>query len=303
MTFHKRTAAHCNRNSLPRMSDEEPVKVLVVDDDRTMRILFEQLLTRLLSCEVIEAGDGQEGLDVIEQEPPDLVLLDTLMPVMDGIAMLEALRSNPLHTNIPVVSVSSVTDTSMILKLISLGILDYVFKPVQWGDTKPRLETVIGSLGSADEKLKGAGFEAGSERENLLLIDKNPEFRGRARPVLERHFVVREASSCVEGLDWVREHHPDVVCIADGQALRDARMLAEAIRSMPSERPAVYLLTERLRIGEEELHRYDGVVARSYVPGLFMREVRRLRASASARAGLRERFESEVRAQLVSETQ
>jgi CheY-like chemotaxis protein len=282
------------------MSERVPLRVLLVDDDRTMRILFDQILKRLLPCDVIEAADGWEGLGAIEQHDPELVLLDTLMPVMDGIAMLEATRSNPLHVNLPVVSVSSVTHRPTILRLITLGILDYISKPLQWRDAKQRLETVIRSLDLGGVQQQGAGFVLGGERETLLLIDKNPEFRGRARPVLERHFVLADVSSCAEGLKWVRGYHADIVCVADGQALRDARKLADAIRSMPPQRPAVCLLTDRPRRAEAERNRYDGVVAKSCVPDLFLREVQRMRASARATTTLRERFDIEVRADAVT---
>jgi DNA-binding response OmpR family regulator len=274
-----------------------------VDDDRTIRIAFKRLLSRELSSEVIEAKDGLEGLCAIENEAPDLVLLDTLMPVMDGLTMLQAMRSSPMHTNIPVVSVSSVTDRSMILKLISLGIVDYIFKPIDWRDAKLRLKTVIRSVSRGDVEEQGAGFVAGGERETLLLIDKSSDFRGHARAVLERHFVVSEASTGVEGLEWIREHHPDVVCVAEGQALLNERMLAQTIRSMPPKRPAVYLLTDRPQIADEERQRYDGVVAKSFVPGLFFREVQRLKGSESIRATLRELFESKLRAELIASIQ
>jgi len=272
------------------------LKVLVVDDDRTMRSLLRQLLTRLLFREVIEAEDGLEGLGAIQNDAPDLVLLDTLMPVMDGIAMLETVRSTPLYANIPVISVSSVTHRSLIVKLISLGILDYISKPLDLGDAKQRLETVIRSIDSVTAEQRDGAFPSESRRENLLLIEKNPEFRGRARPVLERHFVVSEASSCMEGLYWIRARRPDVVCVADGQVSRDERMFADAIRSLPRERPAVYLLTERPWVAEEDRQRYDGLVAKSLVPDLLFREVRRLRASARAALILEERFESAVHA-------
>jgi CheY-like chemotaxis protein len=276
------------------------VKVLVVDDDRTMRILFQQILTRLLSCDVIEAADGREGLGAIERHTPELVLLDTLMPVMDGTAMLEAARCNPLYANLPVVSVSSVTHAPTILRLMSLGILDYISKPLQWRDAKQRVETVIQSLNIGAVQQEGACFVLGAERETLLLVDKNPQFRGRARPVLERHFVVAELSSCAEGLDWVRGYHTDIVCVTDGQVLRDARMLAEAIRAMPPPRPAVYLLTDRPRMPEADRNRYDGVVAKSFVPDLFLRELRRMRASARAAVTLRERFAIEQNAEVAT---
>ncbi len=77
-------------------------RILVVDDDEAARTMLAQYLSSL-GLEVVEASDGQEALEAIRMEAPDAVLLDLLMPVMDGMTFLQKLRSNPLHTGLPVI--------------------------------------------------------------------------------------------------------------------------------------------------------------------------------------------------------
>ena len=76
-------------------------RVLVVDDDPTTRAMLGEYL-RGLGLEVVYASDGHQALDAIRLEAPDAVLLDLVMPVMDGMTFLERLRANPLHTGLPV---------------------------------------------------------------------------------------------------------------------------------------------------------------------------------------------------------
>jgi PAS domain S-box-containing protein len=76
-------------------------RVLVVDDDPAARAMLGEYLQGM-GLEVVHAADGHQALDAIRLEAPDAVLLDLLMPVMDGMTFLERLRANPLHTGLPV---------------------------------------------------------------------------------------------------------------------------------------------------------------------------------------------------------
>ncbi len=80
-------------------------RVLVVDDEREMRDTLSRYLTGL-GLEVVTAQDGEEGLESVRTEAPDAVLLDLVMPVMDGMTFLRRLRSNPVHAGLPVLVVT-----------------------------------------------------------------------------------------------------------------------------------------------------------------------------------------------------
>lgn len=77
-------------------------RILVVDDDPGERTMMDRLLAGV-GLEVVQAANGQEALEAIRMEAPDAVLLDLLMPVMDGMTFLKHLRANPLHTGLPVI--------------------------------------------------------------------------------------------------------------------------------------------------------------------------------------------------------
>jgi two-component system cell cycle response regulator len=71
------------------------LKFLVIDDDESIRTLFKSILKRKFVCEVFEADNGISGLTALQKNMPDIILLDLMMPVMDGIETLDAIRANP----------------------------------------------------------------------------------------------------------------------------------------------------------------------------------------------------------------
>ncbi|MEZ4456703.1 MAG: response regulator [Gemmatimonadales bacterium] len=126
---------------------------LVVDDDATTRRILGRLLTKRFGAAVREAEDGLQGYLAVEAEVPDLILLDVSMPVVDGPEMLEKLRADPRFAAIPVVTVSAAGEREVVMRMIDLGILDYLRKPLNIAAIEKRLTRV----------LEGAGFVAREE--------------------------------------------------------------------------------------------------------------------------------------------
>jgi adenylate cyclase len=111
------------------MTGAHPVgRVLVVDDDRLNRML----LTRSLEREghrVRCAEDGLGALEVLRHDPYDVVLLDIVMPELDGVSVLERIKSDPVLQDVPVIMISGVDETESVLRCIELGAEDYLPKP------------------------------------------------------------------------------------------------------------------------------------------------------------------------------
>ena len=109
-------------------------KILVVDDEPDMVMLLKQFLEHR-GYEVISAADGAEGLEKAINEEPDLVLLDTRMPVMNGREMLERLRKHPDFKNvkdIPVIMVTGLHEAKDISIAAAFDIEDYITKPIDF---------------------------------------------------------------------------------------------------------------------------------------------------------------------------
>lgn len=111
------------------MNTENQPVILVVDDITTNIILMERLLRRRNYC-VLVAQSGTEALKIAEERKPDLILLDIMMPVMDGYEVLARLRSNEATKDIKVVMVSALGGKLDIKNAMELGADDYLTKPI-----------------------------------------------------------------------------------------------------------------------------------------------------------------------------
>ena len=111
------------------MSVSPDVAVLVVDDVPENRDLLVRRLKRLGINEVEQAANGLEALAAIERRNFDLVLLDIMMPELDGFGVLERLKQNGRINELPVVVISALNEIEPVVRCVELGAEDFIFKP------------------------------------------------------------------------------------------------------------------------------------------------------------------------------
>jgi adenylate cyclase len=110
----------------PRTQDHG--RVLVVDDDRMNRMLLTRSLEQA-GHEVRTAVNGAEALEMLSDEQPDVVLLDIVMPELDGVSVLERMKADDALNHLPVIMISAVDETESVLRCIEIGAEDYLPKP------------------------------------------------------------------------------------------------------------------------------------------------------------------------------
>lgn len=116
--------------------------LLVVDDNEMNRDVLSRRLEKA-GYEVIAVEDGKKALNVLENHKFDLVLLDIMMPEMDGFATLEAIRGKQETKELPVVMLTSVNELDDVKRCIGLGANDYVLKPYDIDELKKRIEGLV----------------------------------------------------------------------------------------------------------------------------------------------------------------
>jgi DNA-binding response OmpR family regulator len=102
-------------------------KILIVEDDRFLRELIARKLKNE-DYEVIEAVDGEEGAKLIKEGKPDLVLLDLILPGIDGFEVLKRAKEDPTTASIPVIILSNLGQREEIERGLKLGAIDYLIK-------------------------------------------------------------------------------------------------------------------------------------------------------------------------------
>lgn len=130
-----------------------PVKILVVDDDPDIREVLEALLEGE-GFEVVTANNGEEGLEAIKKEDPDMMILDLLMPVMDGFAVCKQLQDPRMSkwNGMPVLILTSVREEVSQRRYeletgLSLDVDDYVEKPIDPDVVLDRVQKILARKG------------------------------------------------------------------------------------------------------------------------------------------------------------
>jgi len=118
-------------------------KVLIVDDEPFNLDYLQQELEDL-NYQIITASNGQEALEKIHREQPDLVLLDLMMPILDGFAVLAQVKADMGLRDIPVIIVSAANDSKSVVRGIKQGADDYITKPVDAVHLVNKLKEYLG---------------------------------------------------------------------------------------------------------------------------------------------------------------
>ncbi|MCL5773931.1 MAG: response regulator [Firmicutes bacterium] len=118
-------------------------KILAIDDDQDFVTMME-LTLKAFDFDPVIAIEGSEGLKKFEAEKPDLVLLDIMMPGIDGFKILEQIKSNPSrHKHTPIIMLTAKADSADRDKALSLGADDYVTKPFEPMTLKRKIEFLL----------------------------------------------------------------------------------------------------------------------------------------------------------------
>ena len=117
-------------------------RILVAEDDpNSIKLLNFRL--KSLGHEVISAVDGREALEIAVKEKPDLVLLDVMMPVMDGFQVLRKLKSQEETKNIPVIMLTAKAQEKDIVVGLEAGAVDYITKPFSFAELTARVNHAL----------------------------------------------------------------------------------------------------------------------------------------------------------------
>ncbi|HEX4163944.1 MAG TPA: response regulator [Bryobacteraceae bacterium] len=118
-------------------------KVLIVDDNRASRDLLRAIL-KTVRCDIIEASHGQQALDLLQQEHPDLVLLDIDMPGLDGLAVVKKIRGDTSLADLPIVGVTAFAMERDREKAMAAGFTEYLTKPVRAAALRQHVQHLLG---------------------------------------------------------------------------------------------------------------------------------------------------------------
>ncbi|MEP2120288.1 MAG: response regulator [Bauldia litoralis] len=226
--------------------------ILIVDDESSMR----DALAEALAAEgyrVIKANGGREGLRLAREERPDAVVLDVIMPDLDGWTVLRSLKQDPDLCTIPVVLATVLGDRDMGL---ALGAADHLTKPVDSEDLKRVLDRVAHPSGATD----------------VLVVDDDAGTREMLRRLLTREgWSVREAEDGAAGLEAIERSRPAVVLLDLMMPRMDGFEMLAVLRENDATRDLPVVIVTSKDLTREEREWFGGKALAVFQKGAYQR--------------------------------
>ena len=121
--------------------DKRPTVLVVDDNQQNLELL--QVYLEDVDCRAVPAHDGLEALEILAKDPPDLILLDVMMPKMSGFEVCKRIKNDPKTTDIPIIMVTALNEFGDIERGIDSGTDDFLSKPVNKLELLTRVKTML----------------------------------------------------------------------------------------------------------------------------------------------------------------
>ncbi len=213
-------------------------KILIVDDEPVNLDFFDVMLSRL-GFQVVMAEDGEEALEMIQQDKPDLIILDNIMPKMTGWELTKILKKSKAYEqfrDIPIVMFSAMDAVKDKIEGFELGIEDYITKPFNFSEVLARIRAVlrnkelahqvvnrerrIALIESLNKSLVYFTDHLGGPMAELIASAKALDMTQKARVEMFRDLVLKEGGQVLAALEGLREEIQELR--SEGDKLRQS---------------------------------------------------------------------------------
>ncbi|MEQ1760215.1 MAG: response regulator [Vicinamibacterales bacterium] len=247
------------------------MRALLCDDDASVRLIAKRVLEDQFGCTVVECQDGVEALNALSDGSCAFAILDVDMPGMGGLETLEEIRASDVTCDLPVIILSAERDEETVIKLMQLGVSDYIVKPLRHANFVVKIEALLRTLPAEPRQVTVEPVQINPKRP-ALIVDGDPDFRALFAAQVQIYGDAVQADSGAAALMAFRKTPADVVFIGSGLGVMSADRVAAKIREA---RPwGVRLVRVIDEAGQPAGEQFDGVIVRSTSPDIVKEELK-----------------------------
>jgi len=255
-------------------------RILLVEDNEAAIIQMCDILNEQ-GYQVVVARDGREALAQIALAPPDALILDLMMPGVDGFAVLQSVRSAPATAALPVLILTAKHVTREELAFLHGNNIQEL---IQKGDiSRAELLAAVAKLASAQasrpaEDARTAYAPPQDGKPLILVVEDNPDNRRAVSAILGDQYRVIEAADGQAGVAQAQAHHPALILMDIAMPVLDGIQALAAIRDDDTlRRTPVIALTASAMVGDREAilaHGFDGYLTKPIEAELLLQAIR-----------------------------
>lgn len=240
------------------------LKFLVIDDDEPIRVLLKHTLKKNFPCLVLEACNGAEGVQIAQNTIPNLILLDIMMPVMDGRETLQKMRENALLRKTPVLIMTATNDKEVVGTLVKLGICDYILKPVDTQDAVIRIKKILDKERTRLRKTMASTSEFYSDIPKVLLVEPESTFKEQFNTFYSERLTIYDAKTGKEAFESYIRNRPKFILVSDKVGLLDKKIITQKIREAAHDNDVqIILLASETKAFSNNAFAFDTVLKRN----------------------------------------
>ena len=233
-------------------SPVEAKRVLIIDDDPSVRELLARYLTKE-GFAVFEAENGHQGVELAVKESPNVIILDVMMPGTDGWSVLEYLKSYAPLSSIPVIMLTMVDDRS---RGYALGAMHFLNKPVNWSNLYRVIKDTLGQNQSIEY--------------SVLVVDDDSESRALLRHSFEREgWQVDEAANGKHAFEAIKNRIPALILLDLMMPEMDGFEFVDKIKSQKNLADIPIIVLTAMDIDGEIRNKLYGQVQNIFIKGMY----------------------------------
>ena len=239
------------------------MRALICDDDATVRLIARRVLEEHFGCAVVECTDGAEALTALAGARCNFAILDVDMPGMGGLETLEEIRASETISDLPVIILTAERDEQTVLKLLQLGVADYIVKPLRHSSFVAKVDALLRKMPRDQIGSEATVLRIGPDSPTLV-VDGDAGFRSLLANEIRSFGEAVEADSGAAALMAFRKTPADVVFIGSNLGVMSADRVAMKLREVKPWGVRLVRVVDEADQPAGEL--FDAVLVRSTAP-------------------------------------